>query len=121
MRSCWIFRTSLPRRSSGSRMASMRKLTLVLALFLGLSGSLSAAAASKEAERIRNAADVLKEIMGAADKGIPSDILQRSTCVAVVPSLKKGAFGIGGENGKGIVACRKENGGWGAPSMLAVT
>src|SRR5258708_18442448 len=97
----------------------MRKLTAVLLLSLGLSLSLSAA--SKEAERIQNAADVLKEIMAAPDKGIPGDILAKATCVAVVPSLKKAAFGIGGENGKGIVACRKQNGAWGAPSMLAVT
>jgi len=94
----------------------MRKLTLAVALCLSLSLS-----ASKEGDRILNAADVLKEIMAAPDKGIPGDILARAACVAVVPSLKKVAIGVGGENGRGIVSCRKADGHWGPPSMLSVT
>jgi lipid-binding SYLF domain-containing protein len=94
----------------------MRKLTLAVALCLSLSLS-----ASKESDRILNAADVLKEIMAAPDKGIPGDVMGRAACIAVIPSLKKLAIGFGGENGKGIVACRNRDGAWGPPSMLSIT
>jgi lipid-binding SYLF domain-containing protein len=94
----------------------MRKLTLAVALILALSLS-----ASKEGDRILNAADVLKEIMAAPDKGVPGDIMAKAACVAVIPSLKKLAVGFGGENGKGIVSCRRDDGSWGPPSMLSIT
>jgi lipid-binding SYLF domain-containing protein len=34
--------------------------------------------------------------------------------------MKKAAFGFGGQGGKGVVACRRENGAWGPPSMLSM-
>lgn len=77
-------------------------------------------AASKEAERLTNAATALDEIMAAPDKGIPGDVLHRVHCIAVIPGMKKGAFVFGGQGGKGAVACRKTGGGWGAPSMLSI-
>jgi lipid-binding SYLF domain-containing protein len=97
----------------------MRKLTLFLSLCLGLGLLLSAQ--SKEDGRIRSAAAVLKEIMATPDKGIPEDILHHAACVAVIPALKKGGFGFSGEHGAGLVACRKDNGAWGSPSMLTMT
>ena len=97
----------------------MRKLTLFLTVCLGLSFLLSAA--TKEQERVMNAASVLREIMAAPDKGIPLDVLHHAACVAVIPALKKGGLGFSGEHGAGIVACRKENGAWGSPSMLTMT
>src|SRR5258708_31964769 len=91
-----------------------------VALSLGICFSLSLAAFSKETERIANSAAVLREVMATPDKGIPTSILEKAVCVAVVPSLKKGAFIVGAEGGKGIVACRKSNGAWGPPSMLTI-
>ncbi len=70
---------------------------------------------------MRNAADVLKEIMAAPDKGIPQEVLEKATCVVVIPGLKKLAVGFGGERGLGLVACRKTSGAWGPPSMLTMT
>ena len=76
---------------------------------------------NKTAERLEDAADVMKEIMDTSDKGIPQDLLNKAQCIVVVPGLKKGAFIVGGKYGKGFVNCRKEGGeGWTAPAAVRV-
>ncbi len=67
--------------------------------------------------RIDTAKTVLDQIMNAQDRGIPSNILAHATCVGVVPGLKKGAFGIGGQWGEGVVTCRTGHG-WSAPVFI---
>ncbi|MGO9775246.1 MAG: lipid-binding SYLF domain-containing protein [Terracidiphilus sp.] len=67
--------------------------------------------------RIDAAKTVLDEIMAAQDKTIPMDILERATCVAVVPGMIKGAFVFGGQYGQGVVTCRTGQG-WSAPVFI---
>ena len=76
----------------------------------------------KEDQRLGESAVVLKEILGMPE-GIPKDLLDKSVCVVVYPSVKKAAFIVGGSYGRGVVTCRsgKEFGGpWSAPSMFAL-
>lgn len=56
--------------------------------------------------RLNNSHDVLTEIMGAPDKGIPQELLEKSQCIVIVPGLKKGAFIFGGKYGRGFILCR---------------
>ena len=58
------------------------------------------AADSDEVKRVNDAATVLNEIMNVPDKGIPEGILASAKCIAVVPSLIKGGFIVGGRYGK---------------------
>lgn len=75
--------------------------------------------ANTAAERLDESARILHEIMGTPDKGIPQDLMNKAWCVIVVPSLKKGAFVIGGEYGKGFATCRRgAEMGWGAPAAI---
>jgi lipid-binding SYLF domain-containing protein len=74
---------------------------------------------SDDVKRLKRATEVFGEIMGTPDKGIPQDLLDKAACVAIVPGLTKGAIGIGGRYGKGIVMCRK-GGEWTAPAFLTV-
>jgi lipid-binding SYLF domain-containing protein len=67
--------------------------------------------------RIDSARTVLDQIMSAKDKTVPTDILRSATCVAVVPSLKKLAIGLGGQYGQGVVTCRTGHG-WSAPVFI---
>jgi SH3 domain-containing YSC84-like protein 1 len=67
--------------------------------------------------RIDAARTVLDQIMAANDATVPSDILRSATCVAVVPSMKKGAFFIGAQYGQGVVTCRTGHG-WSAPVFI---
>jgi lipid-binding SYLF domain-containing protein len=76
----------------------------------------------KEADRVKDSGQVLKEILDIPDD-IPKDLLDRAECVIVLPSVKKGAFGIGGSYGRGVMTCRSGQhytGPWGAPAMMAL-
>lgn len=74
----------------------------------------------KEVERIKNATEVLTEIMAVPEKSIPRELLQRAACIVIVPSMKKGGFVVGGHYGKGVVTCRTGSRQWGPPSMLTM-
>lgn len=76
--------------------------------------------ADSAAARVESSANVLNEIMSAPDKGIPEEILGSARCVAVVPSLLKGGFILGGAHGKGFATCRTADG-WSAPAPFTVT
>jgi len=75
---------------------------------------------SDEAERAANAASVLAEIMDAPDQSIPESLLKKAYGIAVIPHVVKGAFGIGGRYGKGLVAQRNADGGWGTPLFIEI-
>jgi SH3 domain-containing YSC84-like protein 1 len=64
----------------------------------------------KETEKIQAAEAALKASVTAPDKGIPKDLLEKAECVGVFPDVKKGAFIVGGEGGKGVFTCRKGSG-----------
>jgi lipid-binding SYLF domain-containing protein len=72
-------------------------------------------------KRLNAAADVLRDIMAAPDKGIPKDLLDKAACTAIVPGVKKGAFIVGAKYGRGFILCRNKNGrGWSAPGGVKV-
>jgi SH3 domain-containing YSC84-like protein 1 len=70
-----------------------------------------------EGARLRNAAMVLEELRATPDKDVPSDLWAKAECVAVIPSVKKAAFMVGGEYGRGVMSCRNA-GRWSAPLFL---
>jgi lipid-binding SYLF domain-containing protein len=76
--------------------------------------------AKDAAQRLEESAAVVSEIMATPDKGIPQDLLDRAHCVVVVPGLKKGAFVVGAQYGKGFLMCRSNAGGWSAPAAVRV-
>jgi lipid-binding SYLF domain-containing protein len=82
--------------------------------------ALPALAASNKADldqRLENARTVIDEIMQTPDKGIPDSIVKQATCIAVIPSVKKGAFIVGAEYGQGVVTCRTGRG-WSGPVFI---
>lgn len=76
---------------------------------------------SNEAERASNAGAVLGEIMAAPDQDIPEALLKRAVGIAVIPHVVKGAFGIGGQFGKGLVAQKNADGSWGTPVFIDIS
>ncbi len=71
--------------------------------------------------RLRSAADVFREVMATPDKGIPRGLFERAQCVVIVPGMKKAAFVVGGDYGKGYAVCRNSRGGWGDPDPIALS
>jgi SH3 domain-containing YSC84-like protein 1 len=78
---------------------------------------LGAGVTKGQSDRLREAAEVLKEIHQTPDKDIPNDLWDKASCVAVIPGVKKAAFIVGGEYGKGVMSCRQGTG-WSAPSFM---
>src|SRR5579872_1573092 len=76
-------------------------------------------AAKPAQDRLAQTATVFSEIMATPDKGIPQDLLGKAQCVIIVPGMKKAAFVVGGEYGKGFAECRSASGtGWTAPASV---
>ena len=74
---------------------------------------------SKATDRVQAAADVLNEIQSAPDSRVPDEILGRAECVAVVPSMLKGGFVVGGKYGRGLASCRTPKG-WSTPAFFTI-
>jgi lipid-binding SYLF domain-containing protein len=76
----------------------------------------------REEDRVKDAGTVMKEILNIPDD-IPQDLLDKAECLIILPSVKKGAFGIGGSYGRGVMICRSGEhykGKWGAPALYAL-
>jgi len=71
-------------------------------------------------ERAYKAGEVVDSLTAAGDNTIPQSILNKAEAIAVIPGMIKGAFGIGGRYGKGLVAERLPDGTWGAPAYIAI-
>ena len=102
----------------------MRKTTIPLIILTLATCSWANTAREKNREkaedRLQRAADVLREIVNAPDKGIPEEVIKRAKCIAVIPHEITGGFGIGARIGKGVATCRTENG-WSAPAFFSIT
>lgn len=91
-------------------------------LALALAAPLPALAQVEEQARIKEAAVVLDEIMGAGDQTVPRGLLERAEAIAVFPSLLRAGFIVGGQRGRGVISVRDpETGVWSAPAFLTIT
>src|SRR3984885_14986589 len=71
-------------------------------------------------KRLRDSASTFREIMAAPDRAIPRYLLERARCIVIVPGMKKAAFLVGGEYGRGFASCRVP-GSWSAPAPVRLT
>jgi SH3 domain-containing YSC84-like protein 1 len=97
-----------------------RVLFAVLLSLVTLLGSVAWATAKEDSvERLQKAADVLKEIIDAPDKGIPEEVMDNAKCIVVVPHLIKAGFIVGGKHGRSVASCRTATS-WSAPAFISV-
>jgi SH3 domain-containing YSC84-like protein 1 len=98
--------------------ATVKKLTATLTFLF----CIHIAFAAEEDQRVRKAGQALNEIFSAGD-GIPPDLLSKAACILIFPSVEKGAFGMGGSYGRGVMVCRSgphHTGPWGSPALYAL-
>ncbi|MGE0448605.1 MAG: lipid-binding SYLF domain-containing protein [Vicinamibacterales bacterium] len=95
----------------------MRRFTAAATLAVFMTAPVFGALSSREQQRIEEAANVLRDLHAAPDQDIPADMWEKASCVMVVPGLKKAAFFLGGEYGKGLMSCRRNNA-WSPPVFM---
>ena len=93
------------------------KYVFVAGVWLLAIGTAAASISTAEAKRLQNAAAVVADVRDQPDNGIPAKLWDRAACVVVLPDLKKAAFGIGGEYGRGVMSC-KSGERWSAPVFM---
>src|SRR6266704_2794014 len=93
---------------------------MVTAVCLTLvAGAVYAQKLNKEQTRLEQSGVVMQEVLNIPDN-IPHELLEKAECVIVIPSVKKLAFGIGADYGRGAMTCRSGQnftGPWSAPAM----
>lgn len=98
----------------------MRMTGVALSLCAGMLAT-GLPAAETAQQRMHDASEVFTEIMSTPDKGIPQELIEGANCMVIVPGLKKAAFVVGGQYGRGFAICRKTGGkGWGDPAAIRV-
>ncbi len=78
------------------------------------------AKADEPSERLTEAAQVFQELSN-AESGLPINVLNKASCVIILPAVKKASFIVGAQYGKGVMSCRSGdqfNGPWSAPIMM---
>lgn len=90
-------------------------------LLLCLAVSLSLLAEDKVTKRIADSTAVLQGVLSKNE--IPKNVLNKSVCVIVFPSVKKVGIGLGVSYGRGVMTCRSGanmSGAWSAPAMYSL-
>ena len=96
----------------------MKKILVALVVLLSTTAALAGDRAD-DVDRLQSGATVIKEIMSAPDSGVPDEVINSAKCIAVIPSMLKAAFGVGGAYGKGVASCRTDKG-WSAPAFFSI-
>jgi lipid-binding SYLF domain-containing protein len=68
-------------------------------------------------KRLQRSAETLRDIATSRNGAIPRKLLEKARCVVIVPDMKKAAFLVGGEYGRGFASCRIP-GSWSAPAPV---
>src|SRR6201988_476788 len=100
----------------------MKKYLVAATCLTFVAGVVYAQKLNKEQKRLEECGVVMQEVLNVPDN-IPKELLEKAECVIVIPSVKKLAFGIGADYGRGAMVCRtgeKFRGPWGAPAMYAL-
>jgi SH3 domain-containing YSC84-like protein 1 len=100
----------------------MKKYLAVVGCLALVAGAVYAKKLNKEQKRLAECGVVMQEVLNVPEN-IPHELLEKAECVIVFPSVKKLAFGVGANYGRGAMVCRtgeKFRGPWGTPAMYAL-
>jgi SH3 domain-containing YSC84-like protein 1 len=100
----------------------MKKFMVTAACLSLVAGAVYARQLNKEQKRLEECGAVMQEVLNVPEN-IPHELLEKAECVIVFPSVKKLAFGVGADFGRGAMVCRTGEhfrGPWGAPAMYAL-
>jgi lipid-binding SYLF domain-containing protein len=100
----------------------IRNCLFTLLVGTALAGTAAGAyAQAREQARLLTASQVLEELRGTRDRGIPDRLLERAYGIAVIPDLTKVAFFAGGRRGHGVLVVRDRQGRFTSPVFVTLT
>ena len=91
---------------------------LLASLAVLMTANTAAVAGPREEARLLEATQVLEDTADMPDQQIPDALLRRAQGIAVLPTVIKGAFMLGGAGGKGVLTVRNAQGQWTSPSFI---
>jgi lipid-binding SYLF domain-containing protein len=95
-----------------------RVFALLLASLALAFGSVGAQASSSTDKRLEESRKVFESFSFLTEQAIPTWLLERAYGVVVVPRVIKGALGLGGRFGTGVMAVRNPDGSWSNPVFV---
>jgi lipid-binding SYLF domain-containing protein len=115
------------RRIVAARNPTMRTARIAHAFGLALVAAILVAAArptaaeTSDSDRLIRASEVLVKFTTEDESSIPASLLERAHGIAVIPSLVRGGFFIGGRRGRGVLSVRAADGQWSSPAFITLT
>jgi lipid-binding SYLF domain-containing protein len=97
-----------------------RLTTLAIALLCLALGGQTARANPQTDQRLDDSRQVFESFTFLTEQSIPGWLLERAYGVVVVPRVIKGALGIGGRGGRGVMAVRNPDGTWSNPVFVTL-
>jgi lipid-binding SYLF domain-containing protein len=98
----------------------MRSSIVLLGLSIVMFSFCQLTAQNKETKRVESSIKVIEDVQNIPDKTIPNYLLQKAQGIAIIPSVMKGALGLGGRWGKGVIMVRTEKGTWSDPCFITL-
>lgn len=99
----------------------MHRLTVLALslLILAISGP-AARADTRTDQRLEDSRAVFESFTFLTEQSIPGWLLERAYGVVVLPKVIKGALGIGGRGGRGVMSVRNPDGSWSYPVFVTL-
>jgi lipid-binding SYLF domain-containing protein len=98
----------------------MQRLSLLALALLSLALGQPAQADSRTDQRLADSRAVFESFTFLNEQSIPGWLLERAYGVVVVPRVLKGALGIGGRGGRGVMSVRNPDGSWSYPVFVTL-
>jgi lipid-binding SYLF domain-containing protein len=99
----------------------MTRLTTTISAILMAAVAASASAATELDYRVDTSTQILQDLKRIPENAIPPALLSRAYAVAVIPSVIKAGFIVGGTYGKGVIVARRAEGTWSNPAFVQLT
>jgi len=96
----------------------MKRIATTVLVLLLVAASNATWAASKQAQIMQDATMVLNDFVAIPENSIPPVLLRQAYGIAVIPSVIKAGFVVGGRYGKGVLSVRTADGKWSHPVFI---
>jgi len=99
----------------------MKQWMTALFMAVTLLASTSAVAANEQEQKLDDATTVVRQFVDIPENAIPPALLGQAYGIAVIPSVFKAGFILGGRHGEGVLSVRLPDGSWSNPAFVSLT